>query len=121
LARLEVVPASEMQIADLIEYTRDRAFREMGMGVEIVDASSSAMSVAETDEEVQDAAPEPVDPEVFKETAIERLKEIYLLKGGAKLIDRLIKKHGGGEQSFMRIAADRYPMIMAEVEKEFPQ
>jgi hypothetical protein len=120
LARLEVVPASEMQIADLIEYTRDRAFREMGMGVEIVDASSSAMSVAETDEEVQDAAPE-LDPEAFKEAAIERLKEIYLLKGGAKLIDVLIKKHGGGETAFKKISADRYPAIMEEVDREFPR
>jgi hypothetical protein len=104
----------DMPMTEIVGFLR-------AQGYEISAANSSAMAVAETDEEVQDAAPEPVDPEVFKETAIERLKEIYLLKGGAKLIDRLIKKHGGGEQSFMRIAADRYPMIMAEVEKEFPQ
>lgn len=118
LSGLSTVPASEMPIGDLIEFTRDRAFRELGLGFEPVDPSS-ALTVEMNDGAVEDAAP-VVDPEEFKSAAIERLKDIYTRRNGARLIDRLIKQHGGGETLFTKISADRYPAMMAEVDKEFP-
>jgi hypothetical protein len=85
-------------------------------------AKSLALPVAETNElgdNDYEVPPVEETPEQVKEAAIVRLKKIYFENPrGATVIDRIIKKHGGGETLFMKIPAERYPNIVAELDRE---
>jgi hypothetical protein len=120
LVSLETLGVDDVHIQDLLEVAQRRAKDEMGI---ILSMSSHSEPKQNKTNMTKPVAPEPepeIDLEAFKAKSIERLRSIYVAPGGALLIDRLIRTHGGGASVFTKIAADRYPAMMQEVEKEFP-
>ena len=122
LNSLETLGVDEVHIQELIEVTQRRAKEEMGLDVVLSSPSEVKKPVKSAPKAVEIVAPaEPeIDYDEFKKQAIERLHKIYITPGGAQLIDRLIRTHGGGATLFTKIAADKFPLIMADVAKEFP-